>query len=137
MKWYACLTVAVLMLVTCVAPCSAGDTGQLKALIKSMKAQGLDASQFEQMLEEEEAENTKSGYQSSEAKKNVFEERGYGWMTDCNSISETQLYTMCANANLQYLNYIKYIGTSDEEQAYKVHKMAAETAIEFYEQSKN
>jgi hypothetical protein len=112
MKIIFCV-LSVLILTAFVSPSFAGDTAQLRATIKMMKKQGLDASALEQLLAEEETSNSRKGYVSKEPKPNLFEKRNYAWMTDCSSsssIDDVQCYTMCANANLQYVNYIKMMG---------------------------
>jgi L-asparaginase II len=135
MKTFFCV-LSVLILTAFVSPSFAGDTAQLRATIKMMKKQGLDASALEQLLAEEEKSNSKKGYVSKDPKPNLFEKTNYAWMTDCSGIDDVQFYTMCANANLQYVNYIKMMGTANEAKAYKVHEAAVDLAISFYEKTK-
>ena len=131
---------AAILLVSASLFCNAtfaGDTAQMRAVIKSIKAAGGDASAFEAMLARMEKDNASAGVKSTEAKDNHFETLGYDWMvSDCGRISDMQFITMCTNANVQYNNYIAYIGTEHEVQAYKVHQAAAKTTVQFYERTK-
>lgn len=109
----------------------ASNVAKLEATIKALEKQGMDTSAMRALLAEEKKKAENSG--SPAAKKNYFVQQGYSRLEDCPSSLETQLYTMCANANLLYLQYLQTTGTSSASQAYRNHQDAAKVAIRFYD----
>ncbi|MCY9870412.1 hypothetical protein [Vibrio barjaei] len=129
------LIVLMVLGLCCIAsPVMANNVAKLEATIKTLEEQGIDTSAMRALLAEEKKKAKKSGTPS--AKQNYFVSQGYLKLETCSSSLDTQLYTMCANANMLYLQYIQVTGTSSEKQAYRNHQDAAKVAIRFYNGTK-